>query len=267
METQKKVWFGFITKRPFWVNLLVAGALMFLIIFLFLQMLSWITNHGKFLKVPTVLGMKTTDAVKLLEKQGFEVSILDSTFTDTATRGTVLKQSPDPNATVKVNRTVLLTVNCVVPPLIDMPKLKDQSLHFALDLLARSHLQLEDTIFTENYKVGTVIDQLFHGVPIAEKTKIQWGSKITLVVAKGLGDELMPVPDLLGMHYADAVLLLKDKGIELASTVPVVEDGPITDTAAAYVVRQSPEKFNEDHIPVLIKAGQVMDLWISVRQY
>ncbi|HMW27823.1 MAG TPA: PASTA domain-containing protein, partial [Ferruginibacter sp.] len=124
--------FKFITNRPFWVNLLAAILLGLLLLFLFLKMLGWITKHGEYLKVPAITGMKTTDAVKLLEKQGFDVFIQDSVFTDTAARGVVLKQIPDPNSTVKINRTVFITVNRVVPPMIEMPNLEGQSLSFAL---------------------------------------------------------------------------------------------------------------------------------------
>ena len=50
--------FKFLTKQPFWVNLLAALLLLFLLIFLFLQSLNWLTNHGAYLKVPTVKGLR-----------------------------------------------------------------------------------------------------------------------------------------------------------------------------------------------------------------
>lgn len=260
---EKKIRFGFITKRPFWVNLVAVIVLAFLIVFLFLQMLSWITNHGKFLTVPKVTGMKTEEAVKMLKKNGFEVSIQDSTFTDTTARGIVLKQSPDPDATVKANRTVFLVVNRVVPPMLSMPKLKDQSLTFALDMLARNHLQLEDTVFTSGFRTGVVKDQLFNGNPIPENTPIQWGSKITLVVEKGLGDEQFPVPDLVGLTFASAKEVIAANQLELAAVTVYPAGSVITDTASAFVVKQHPARLNEDHVPILIRAGQVVDLVIS----
>ena len=115
--------FKFITNKPFWVNLVAAIVIGLLVLFLVLKMLGWITRHGEYLKVPAVTGLKTDEAIKLLEKQGFEVYIQDSVFTDTAKRGIVLKQLPDPNATVKINRTVFITVNRYTPPMLEMPKL------------------------------------------------------------------------------------------------------------------------------------------------
>ena len=160
--------FKFITNRPFWVNLLAAIVIAFLFLFLFLKMLGLITRHGAYLKVPAVTGMKTDEAVKLLEKQGFDVHIQDSVFTDTAARGIVLKQLPDPDATVKINRTVFITVNRLVPPMIDMPRLEGQNLSFALKILERSHLKLGDTIYKPDFMMGSVLEQQYKGVRIPE---------------------------------------------------------------------------------------------------
>ena len=252
--------FGFITRRPFWVNLLAAGFIAFLLVFIFLQMLSWLTNHGKFLTVPSVVGMKTTEAIKMLEKQGFDVSIQDSTYTDTAGRGTVLKQLPDPNATVKINRTVFLTVNRVTLPMVDMPKLEGQSLHFAMDMLKRSHLQLGDTIFKADFALGTVLEQQYNGSRIAEKTKVQWGSKITLVIAGGLDEQQMLVPSVVGMTYAEGKALLQENGISVGA---VVITDHISDTSRACIIKQNPDRFDEDHRPRYIQAGQIIDLYLS----
>ena len=223
-------------------------------------MLSWVTKHGEHLTVPAVLGMKTADAIKLLEKQGFNVQIQDSIFTDTTSRGIVLKQLPDANATVKVNRTVFLTVNRMIPPMIDMPKLEGQSLRFALDMLQRNHLQLGDTIYKPDFMQGSVLEQQYNGIRIPEKTKVQWGSKITLVIGGGLGDEQMLVPSLVGMTFADAKALLQESGISIGA---IITDGVIKDTAGAFIFKQNPERFDEDKKPRYIQAGQVMDLSIS----
>ena len=258
--TVKKSKFDFITRRPFWVNLLAALFIMFLLIFLFLQMLSWITNHGKFLTVPSVVGMKTTDAIKLLEGKGFEVAIQDSTYTDTAGRGTVLKQLPDPDATVKVNRTVFLTVNRLTLPMVDMPKLEGQSLRFAMDMLARHHLQLGDTIYRPDFMMGSVLEQQYNGARIPEKTKVLWGSKITLIIGGGLDKEQILVPSVLGMTYEEGKAMLEGMGISIGAVVPTER---LTDTAHAFIIRQSPDRFDEDHRPRYMQAGQVMDLYLS----
>lgn len=251
--------FKFITNRPFWVNLLAAAALALLIIFILLKMLGWITKHDSYLKVPAVLGKKTKEAVKLLEENGFQVEIVDSVYTDTAKAGIVLKQLPDPNATVKINRTVFITVNREIPPMIDMPKLEGQSLGFALDLLERNHLKLGDTIFKPDFQAGYVLEQQYNGAHIPEKAKVRWGSPITLVVGK-VSDEQFMVPSVVGMTYGEAKSMLEGLGIVIAT---VIADPDVKDTASAFVWKQNPERFDDDKKPRYIRAGQVMDLRVS----
>lgn len=254
--------FKSLTNKPFWVNLIAAIVLALLILFLFLKMLGWITKHGAYLKVPAVTGMSTNEAVKLLEKEGFDVYIQDSVFTDEAKRGVVLKQLPDPNATVKVNRTVFLTVNRYIPPMIEMPKLEGLNLSFALRVLERNHLKLGDTTRKPDFAFGSVLEQHYNGMRITEKTKIQWGSRIDLVIAGGLEDKQMLVPSLVGMTYCEAKAYLEANGISQGALVPF-NNGAITDTCSAYVVKQRPERFDQDNIPMYIRSGQLMDLYIS----
>jgi beta-lactam-binding protein with PASTA domain len=252
--------FKFITNRPFWVNALAVIILGFLLVYLFLQALSWMTKHGDQLTVPSVLNKKTPDAIKLLESKGFEVRIQDSVYTDTAANGIVLKQLPEGNSTVKVNRLVFITVNKVVPPLIEMPKLEGLSLNFALDVLMRNHLKLQDTIYKPDFMKGSIIEQQYNGNKITEKTKVPWGSKITLIIGAGLEERQMLVPDLIGMTYAQAKQILMDNGLTLAATV---SDGALKDSANAYVYDQNPRRFNEEKAPNYISSGQVMDLFIA----
>lgn len=252
--------FKFITNKPIWVNFIAAIVIAFLILILFLKMLGWITKHGAYLKVPAITGMNTNEAVKLLEKEGFDVYIQDSVFTDTAKRGVVLKQLPDPNATVKVNRTVFITVNRYVPPMLDMPKLEGQNLAFAIRMLERNHLKLGDTTFRPDFMQGSVLEQLYKGMRIPEKSKIQWGSTIDLVIGGGLEDKEIPVPALTGMTFAEAKAFLDENGINLGA---VISDGAITDTSAAFVIRQRPERLGESDMLIYIRSGQLMDIWIS----
>ena len=155
--------FKFITSRPLWVNILAAITLVVLIVFIFLQLLGMITKHGKYLMVPSVLGKSTKDAVKFLEAKGFEVVIQDSVYTDTAKMGIVLKQLPDPNSTVKINRTVFLTVNRVTLPMIEVLLLKGKTLSYAIMILEHSHLKLGDTTFRPDFSSGTILYQQFKG--------------------------------------------------------------------------------------------------------
>ncbi|MEO6329957.1 MAG: PASTA domain-containing protein [Ginsengibacter sp.] len=252
--------FKFLSRQPFWVNLLAALLLLFLLGFLFLASLNWLTNHGAYLKVPSVKGKKVDEGIRFLEDQGFEVVIQDSLYIDSLPKYTILKQLPDPDATVKANRTVFLTINRAMPPLIDMPKLEGLSFRYALEKLERSHLKLEDTIYRPDFMKGSVLEQQYHSQRIGAGYKVPWGSGITLIIGAGLQLEQVRVPDLLGLTFTEAKQILADKGISLAAVVPMAE---VKDTFNAFVYKQNPETFDIDSRAAFIQPGQTMDIWLS----
>lgn len=253
--------FKFITKKPLWVNFLAAVTLLCLLVFLVLQLLGWITKHGEYLTVPAVTGKDTKAAIQILESKGFDVVIQDSMFTDSKPPGTVIKQLPDSNSTVKINRTVYITVNRYIPPMITMPQLVGKSLSFVLDLLEKNHLQLGDTVYKPDFMKGSIIEQLYKGAKITPGTKLQWGSRVSLVIAGGLNEQQMMVPDLIGMTFGQAKSQLELAGINIAG---IIGDGEIRDTAAAYIYKQNPQPFDEEKRPRYIRPGQLMDLYISL---
>ncbi|MBL0357936.1 MAG: PASTA domain-containing protein [Chitinophagaceae bacterium] len=252
--------FKFITNKPFWVNLLAAATLGLLIIFLVLQLLGWITKHGEYLTVPSVKGKSTAEALKLLDDKGFEVVITDSVYTDTARRGTVLKQIPDANSTVKINRTVFITVNRYVPPMIVMPALEGKGLNFVLDILQRNHLQLGDTTFRPDFMKGSVIEQRYQGNRILAGAKVQWGSRIDLVIAGGLDEEAnRVVPDFVGMTYSQVKADLDSMGV----LVTLVTRPDVRDTMSAFIYQQRPPHFDENKQLQFIKPGMVIDIFLQ----
>lgn len=245
------------------MNILAALLLTCLLVILFLELLGVITHHGEYLKVPAVGGMNTAEAVRLLEKKGFEVVIQDSVYTDTAARGMVLRQLPDPGNTVKVNRVVYLTVNRMLPPDVIMPALEGKSLSFALDVLRRNHLELGDTFFKPDFMKGSVLEQSFRGKRIMPGDRVPWGSRISLVLGSGLSGEQIKVPDLLGFSYDEALVLLEQYGLTAGA---VVIESEVTDTASAFVYKQDPPVLDETGKPVYIQPGQWMDIWLSAEK-
>lgn len=252
--------FKFITRQSFIVNLIIAIAFIFLLGVIFFLSLGWITNHGDYLKVPSVLGKPVSEAVKQLESNGFEVVITDSVYSDSLPLDIVKKQLPDPDATVKVNRTVFLNVNPSVLPMVEMPSLEGLSYRFAVDKLLKNHLKLGDTTYRANFMKGSVLEQRYQGDKIATGSRIRWGSRIDLVIGGGVEAQKIPVPDLIGMTVAEARDMLKQKGILLAA---ILTSGSISDTASAFIFRQNPDALTADYTTAYIQPGQTMDIWVQ----
>ena len=140
-------------------------------------------------------------------------------------------------------------------------KLEGLSFRFAYDMLQRNHLKLGDTIYRPDFMKGSILEQQYNGGRITAGTKIPWGARITLIIGGGLHIEQVLVPDLVGMTFADAKAVLESKGITLASVIAMTT---VRDTAAAFVYKQNPEKYDIDKVtPLYIRPGQTMDLWLS----
>lgn len=255
--------FKFLTHRPLWVNIVAVVLMAALIIFLFLGSLDWITKHNEYQKVPAIVGKNVDEARRLLEAKGFEVQIQDSIYIDTVPKLAVVKQSPEGDATVKVNRTIYLTINRAQPPMIEMPNLVGFSIRNAEMYLETLGLHLGDTTFRPDIAKNAVLEQLYKGQPIKPGTKVFMGSSISFVLGDGVGNTEMNVPNLIGKTYAEVRRLLSSLNINITP----VADADVTNQDAAYVYRQNPEQYTE-LIPGQksnnrIRAGQSVDVWLS----
>jgi eukaryotic-like serine/threonine-protein kinase len=254
--------FRFLTSKPLWVNILAGFVILVVLLLLFLGSLDIITHHGKTMKIPAVVGQPIDQARKTLESQGFEIVIQDSIYSDTIPPLQVIKQFPEADNLVKVNRTVYLTINRAVAPDVDMPNLISMTFRNAMMVLQRYGLKLGDTVFRPDFARNSVLDQEFKGESIKPGTKIQQGSKITLVLGNGVGLEFV-VPDLFGLTYQEARAALSQSGLIVGSVVP---DNDVKDTLQAFIYRQNPDRFDYEKQINHIRQGQIIDIWLSVNK-
>ena len=257
--------FKFLTHKPLWVNILAVLILSALLVLIFFGSLDYLTRHGDYAVVPSVIGKNVEAARKILEEQGFEVEIQDSIYIDTIPKLAVIKQTPEADAEVKVNRTIYLTINRAQPPMVEMPNLVGFSIRNAEMYLENLGLHLGDTTFRPDIAKNAVLEQLHNGEPIPAGTKIFMGSSISFVLGDGVGNTEMAVPNLINKRYAEARQILRSMNVNHT----VVPDLDVTDTISAFIYRQSPTQYNEaipeEKIPNRIKPGQSMDLWLSTK--
>jgi eukaryotic-like serine/threonine-protein kinase len=251
--------FRFLTSKPLWINILAAFVLLIVLLLLFLGSLDLITHHGKTMKIPAVIGQSIDQARKTLESQGFEIVIQDSIYNDTIPPLQVIKQFPEADNLVKVNRTVYLTINRAVAPVIDMPNLISMTFRNAEMVLRRYGLKLGDTVFRPDFARNSVLDQEYKEESIKPGTKIQQGSEITLILGNGVGTEFV-VPDLFGLTYLEARAAISQAGLIVGSVVP---DADVRDTLGAFIYRQNPDRFDYNRQINRIRQGQTIDIWIS----
>ncbi|RYY61714.1 MAG: PASTA domain-containing protein [Chitinophagaceae bacterium] len=247
------------TGRSIWINILAGIILALVLFFIFIFSLRLLTHHGQSKTVPQVIGKTFDEAKKALKDAGFEVEIQDSIYVDTAKPMRVLKQVPESDETVKVNRTVYLTINRSVPPMIDMPNLVGYSFRSAEMALKNSNLRVGDTTFKPDFAKNSVLEQRYNGKSIAPGTKVQMGSSITLVLGDGVGDKQIVVPDLVGLTFCQARDALAASGIGIGS---IIGSG-FSDTCSAFIYRQRPERMDEERRYNRIRSGQMIDVFLQ----
>jgi beta-lactam-binding protein with PASTA domain len=251
----------YITSRPLWVNILVALLLAFLIGFVFILSLNMITQHGVARTVPLVVGKQLEKVQTDLEANDFEVVVQDSVYYDSLAPAVIIRQVPEADAVVKVNRTIYVTINRAVPPDVDMPNLVGYSFRNAESILRNLGLRLGDTTYRTDFAKNSVLEQLYKGNSISPGTKLKVGSQISLVIGGGVGTEDIAVPKLVGLTYSEARILLDAQGLIAGSVIP---SPMVRDTSSAYVVRQSPTPVNEAGKRFRIRPGQMVDMWLDV---
>jgi beta-lactam-binding protein with PASTA domain len=243
------------------MNLLAGLILIVVLLFLLSILLGPLTRHGKNKTVPNVVGRSFDEAKKILNNAGFDVEVQDSIYADTTAKGSVLRQVPDGEGIVKISRTVYLTINRQVPPVVEMPNLIDFSFRNAELQLKNMGLRVGDTSYTHDFARNTVQEQRYKGSPIAPGTKIQQGSSIDLVLSDGVGETEFSVPNLIGMTFGEAKSFLESNGLSFLS---VMTEGNVTDSASAYIIWQDPPRIGEDGKHIKIRTGQTMNVRLSI---
>jgi len=255
--------FRFFRNKPFWVHILLALALIVLILFIFVLSLNWITKHGESSTVPSVMGKKLSDAESLVEQKGFELVVQDSVYYDSLPPGQILRQVPDADEVVKVNRTVYVTINRFIAPDVEMPSLKGYSFRNAEMVLNNLGLKIGDTTFKPDFAKNTVLEASYRGSPINAGAKIKMGSTIDLVLGSGVSNEFIAVPELVGKTFEEARALLDASGIILGAVVPKAD---VRDTANAFIYQQRPAPKTEDGKRLSIRPGQMVDVFLQVEK-
>jgi hypothetical protein len=96
---------------------------LFLIGFVFILSLNMITQHGVARTVPLVVGKNSKKFKPIWKPTILKWWCRIRCITIRWQPAVIIRQVPEADAVVKVNRTIYVTINRVVPPDVDMPNL------------------------------------------------------------------------------------------------------------------------------------------------
>jgi eukaryotic-like serine/threonine-protein kinase len=189
------------SRRRKLIALAVVGALIAAVVVFALTRSQQVT-------VPTVIGETQQDAEQILEDAGFEVQA--STFESCDEPQTVAEQDPPAGSEADEGSTVEISISLGLS--VPVPNVSGRELADATRRLQAEELQVDDRkIFSENVGAGRVVRT---DPPAGERVECQ--SLVTILVSKG--EQLEPVPDVLGQSRSSAESELRNAGF-----VPNVE--------------------------------------------
>mgnify|MGYP004701612239 CR=1 FL=1 len=251
---------GFLTSRTFLIQIIVAVAIVFVILFIVLKALEIYTRHGQSHPVPDLSGMSQAEAKKIAQSNNMKIEIVDSVFKEDARPGVIVDQIPEAGHGVKQNRTIFVSINSTQPELVTVPQLTDISFRQAQVLIENSGLQVGKLNYRPSQFNNLVLEVQLNSQKINTGQKLPKGSNIDLIIGRTQGNTSAPLPDLVGLTLAEAENILTDA--LLNSGVVIYDNSIVTesDSIEARVWQQSPGIKNTSTILL----GSYIDLWVTV---
>ena len=230
------------TNKYWWVkHLILAVAAAFVTVLLLFWALKGITRHGKTLEVPDFSNMTIAQAQKLARKNHIRIKITDSVYIPQLQAGQVLKQTPSAGSRVKKNRNILITINSLVPMMVNAPDVVGYSLRQAESNLTAANLRVGRLNYVPDIATNSVMGQSYKGRPLVPGTSIPAQSEIDLTLGLSADNCWTRIPNLLALPYHRVKSELTYNSLNLDKIIFDATVNTYADTLNSVVYRQEPE--------------------------
>jgi len=206
----------FLKQKKFYFNLLAILLLCVVLLWLTFRLLDKYTRHDKVYSMPDFIG-EDYRQVKHDYAKDFHFILIDSVYPKGQQPGSIYQQDPLPFSKIKKGRNVYVIIVAETPEMTVMPNLRGISLREAIGRLESSGLDVDFLEYQDYSYKNNVIEQYYHGSPIAPGTELVKGSKVVLRVGIGQDKLNLKVPNLIGKPAAEAKRLLNLAGLNLGT--------------------------------------------------
>lgn len=219
---------AFLKSKFFWVNILVAIGVALVLLFGTLIWTRFYTNHGEAVQVPDLTGKYLEEAELELNELGLSYEVIDSVYLRSYKPGEIAEQTPVAGTFVKQNRKIYVVLNCRQKRLITLPDLIGESCRKAQSNLRAIGFNADSIRYKPYEFDGELLDILYNGRSVEKSEKIPDGSMLVLVVGQRDNENMVTVPNLIGLSYADAVSLINETELSIGNISYDVR--PLSDT-------------------------------------
>ncbi|MGZ2370886.1 PASTA domain-containing protein [Ancylomarina sp. YFZ004] len=248
----------FLKSKAFYKHLGLSIIIAIALVWITLQSLSFYTNHGEEIKVPSLYSLSLEESTNLIEETKLRYTIYDSVYNSSLPAGCIIDQSPKANSLVKRNRNIFLTINSLKPEQIRFPNLVDNSFRQAYEILITNGFKIGKLKYVDYDYYNLVLYPEFKGDTINQGDLIDKGSRIDLVLGKGKNIRIQ-TPELIGKYYKDAKehIILSNLNIGRLSFDNSVMN--LSDSLNAQVYQQS-HAYKENS---KIAPGSKFNIWLT----
>ncbi|MDR1415192.1 MAG: PASTA domain-containing protein [Odoribacteraceae bacterium] len=245
-------------RITFWTtNIALALILLLAIILFVLHRLDSYTRHGHYILVPNLRGVAPAEATRIAETKNLHVTIIDSVFDRDFAGGAVVEQYPLPDAKVKNNRVIQLTVNAKEPETVRFPAINQPSYRQALQRLRGLRLRPGRIEYAPSPYANLVLGFRRAGAPVEAGALLPVGARVDILLGDGGQPPEITVPRLAGKTRDEAIELLLQAYL---NTGEIIGDRTVTtdtDKNIALVYDQRPAPGQT------ARAGNTVTLYIS----
>jgi beta-lactam-binding protein with PASTA domain len=227
-----------------------------LLFFLYLKFLDIYTLHNKHILVPDYSNFHISQLDSISNENNIRYIIIDSVSDLEKPKGIVLNQTPKPNTKVKKKRRIYLTITETNTSFVKFPDVYDLTLRQALRQIELTGLLVGKLEYKSDIATNKILDFNVNGISIFEGQEILKGTTVNLVVGKGLSEEYVFVPDLIGLSRVEAHIVLKTSSLNIGSEF---YDDNCEDSTLAVVYKQTPSFENDNEL----KLGSTIDLFLK----
>lgn len=250
---------NFLQSKQFLLHISLIVLVFVVLLLLTTTFLSLYTHHGKAYAVPDFSGLSLNEADNEATNSKLKLEIIDSLYVPEAVPGTVIDQYPNPGYQVKQGRTIFLTIAAMMPELVDVPRVVDISLREAIARLEIAGLVVGRIEYKPSEFINLVLEIRHNGQRLTTTDKLPKGSDVVLWVGKGLSDQRIAVPSVIGLTQTEAESRLYSSSLNIGA---LVYDSTIVaqdDTLNAVIWKQSPAPFSGREVEL----GASIDLWLT----
>ena len=249
--------FKLFKDKQLYKNVFLAGFVLILLFVGWLKYLTIYTNHDDFILVPVLFDIEISSLDSLVYSYGLRYEIIDSIFDKSKLKGVVVNQDPLPNTKVKENRKIYLTINSLQTRKVYFPDIYDLTLRQAVRNLKINGLEVGKLIYRSDLATNKILNYKVNGINIEIGQELYHGTTVDLVVGKGLSNEKILVPNLIGLLKTEANIILKSTSLNIGLEY---FNPAVVDSNSATIYKQYPTYTDGKEISI----GSALDLYFEV---